>query len=98
MVKHDSATTWSRRRVLASLAGVAAVAPFMRGERGGAGDSVLLRYTSHVPNSHGLYAKVFPAVGGDRRRADGRANPLGAFSLTDCFTGRSTGSRRWPQA
>jgi len=59
MVTQNSATTWSRRRVLASLAGVAIVAPFMRGERGGAGDSVLLRYTSHVPNSHGLYAKVF---------------------------------------
>ena len=54
-----AATTWSRRRVLASLAGVAAVAPLMRGVRGGSDDSVLLRYTSHVPNSHGLYAKVF---------------------------------------
>ena len=31
----------------------------MRADRGGSGDSVLLRYTSHVPNSHGLYAKVF---------------------------------------
>ena len=59
MVTNDSATTWSRRRVLASLAGVAAVAPFMRADRRGSGDSVLLRYTSHVPNSHGLYAKVF---------------------------------------
>ena len=53
------ATTWSRRRVLASLLGVTAVAPFVRGERGGAGDSVLLRYTAHVPNSHGLYGEVF---------------------------------------
>ena len=56
----DSATTWSRRRVLASLLGIGAVAPFVRGERGGgSGDSVVLRYTAHVPNSHGLYAKVF---------------------------------------
>ena len=55
----DSATTWTRRRVLASLVGLGAVAPFARGERGGSGDSILLRYTAHVPNSHGLYAKVF---------------------------------------
>ena len=45
--------------MMASLLGVGAVAPFLRGERGGVGDSVLLRYTAHVPNSHGLYAKVF---------------------------------------
>ena len=59
MATDDSAPTLSRRRVLASLLGVGAVAPFVRGERGGSGDSVLLRYTAHVPNSHGLYAKVF---------------------------------------
>ena len=45
--------------MMASLLGVGAVAPFLRGERGGAKNSVLLRYTAHVPNSHGLYAKVF---------------------------------------
>ncbi|HJN42864.1 MAG TPA: TRAP transporter substrate-binding protein DctP [Vicinamibacterales bacterium] len=59
MATHDSATVWSRRRVLASLLGVGALAPFVRGERGDTGDSVLLRYTAHVPNSHGLYSKVF---------------------------------------
>ncbi|MEE2965420.1 MAG: TRAP transporter substrate-binding protein DctP [Acidobacteriota bacterium] len=59
MTTNDSATTWSRRRVLASLLGVGAVAPFVRGERGSADGSVLLRYTAHVPNSHGLYGKVF---------------------------------------
>ena len=59
MASETCATTWSRRRVLASLLGVGAVAPFVRGERGGSGDTVLLRYTAHVPNSHGLYAKVF---------------------------------------
>jgi len=31
----------------------------VRGDRGGSGDSVLLRYTAHIPNSHGLYGKVF---------------------------------------
>ena len=45
--------------MLASLVGVGAVAPFVRGARGGAGDSALLRYTAHVPRSHGLYRKVF---------------------------------------
>ena len=59
MATHDSAPNWSRRRVLASLIGVGALAPFVRGERGGSGDSVVLRYTSHIPNSHGLYQKVF---------------------------------------
>jgi TRAP-type C4-dicarboxylate transport system substrate-binding protein len=59
MTTHDSGTTWSRRRVLASLAAVAAAAPFIRGTRGESDDSVVLRYTSHVPNSHGLYARVF---------------------------------------
>ena len=59
MAIHDSGTTWTRRHVLASFLGVGAVAPFVRGERRGADDSILLRYTAHVPNSHGLYAKVF---------------------------------------
>lgn len=59
MAIDDSAPNWSRRRVLASLLGVGAVAPFVRGERRGADGSILLRYTSHIPNSHGLYGKVF---------------------------------------
>ncbi len=59
MTTYDSDRSWSRRRVLASLVGIGAVAPFLRGERGGSGDSVLLRYTAHIPNSHGLYGKVF---------------------------------------
>jgi len=59
MTPDDSAANWSRRRVLASLLGVGAVAPFVRGSRDVTGDSVLLRYTAHIPNSHGLYGKVF---------------------------------------
>lgn len=59
MTPDDSAPTWSRRRVLASLLGVGAIAPFVRGSRNVTGDSVLLRYTAHIPNSHGLYGKVF---------------------------------------
>lgn len=59
MVSNPSATAWSRRRVLASLAGVAAVAPLVRGERGAGAEARVLRYTAHVPNSHGIYTKVF---------------------------------------
>jgi TRAP-type C4-dicarboxylate transport system substrate-binding protein len=59
MATPDSAPSWSRRRVLASLLGAGAVAPFLAGDRTRAGDTVLLRYTAHIPNSHGLYGKVF---------------------------------------
>lgn len=56
----ESPPNWSRRRVLASLAGLGAVAPFVRGDRiGGEGDTIVLRYTAHIPNSHGLYGRVF---------------------------------------
>jgi TRAP-type C4-dicarboxylate transport system substrate-binding protein len=56
----ESVPHWSRRRVLASLVGLGAVAPFARGDRGaGEGGSVVLRYTAHIPNSHGLYGRVF---------------------------------------
>jgi TRAP-type C4-dicarboxylate transport system substrate-binding protein len=55
----DSAPDWSRRRVLASLLGVGVVAPFLSGDRTRAGDTVVLRYTAHIPNSHGLYGRVF---------------------------------------
>ena len=59
IVLPDSSSRWSRRRVLASLAGVAAVAPFVRGERRGTGDSRILRHTAHLPSSHGLFTKAF---------------------------------------
>jgi len=51
--------TWSRRRVLASLLGVGALAPFIQGDRNRADDQIVLRYTAHIPNSHGLYGRVF---------------------------------------
>jgi TRAP-type C4-dicarboxylate transport system substrate-binding protein len=59
MATHDPAPDWSRRRVLASLLGVGAVAPFLAGDRTRAGDTIVLRYTAHIPNSHGLYGRVF---------------------------------------
>jgi TRAP-type C4-dicarboxylate transport system substrate-binding protein len=56
---HDPTPNWSRRRVLASLFGAGAVAPFLAGDRTRSGDTVVLRYTAHIPNSHGLYGRVF---------------------------------------
>lgn len=44
---------------MASLVGLGAVAPFVSGERTRAGDQFVLRYTAHIPNSHGLYGRVF---------------------------------------
>ena len=65
-VNSTTATTWSRRGVLASLLGVAAVAPFIRGERGGAGDSVLLIRWEHFVDQllHGAL-DGFKAVAAD---------------------------------
>lgn len=59
MSEPATAPHWSRRRVLASLVGLGAVAPFARGDRHRADDGVVLRYTAHIPNSHGLYTRVF---------------------------------------
>jgi TRAP-type C4-dicarboxylate transport system substrate-binding protein len=59
MTTRESETNWSRRRVLASLVGAGVVAPFLAGDRTRAGDTVVLRYTAHIPNSHGLYGRVF---------------------------------------
>jgi len=59
MTNRESEANWSRRRVLASLFGAGVVAPFLAGDRNRAGDTVVLRYTAHIPNSHGLYGRVF---------------------------------------
>jgi len=59
MTSPDPATNWSRRRVLASLFGAGVAAPFLSGDRTRAGDTIVLRYTAHIPNSHGLYGRVF---------------------------------------
>jgi TRAP-type C4-dicarboxylate transport system substrate-binding protein len=45
--------------VLGTLAVAGVAAPFVRGRRRDPPDAVLLRYTAHVPNTHGLYARVF---------------------------------------
>lgn len=59
MAVTPSSPEWSRRRVVAALAAAGMAAPFVRGQRRVSSDSVLLRYTAHVPNTHGLYARVF---------------------------------------
>lgn len=56
---NNLSSTWSRRRVLASLAGVSAVAPFIRGDRRSRDTSTILRHTSHMPSSHGLFTNAF---------------------------------------
>jgi len=59
MSNPPSAQSWSRRRVIASLFGVGVAAPFLAGDRTRSGETIVLRYTAHIPNSHGLYGKVF---------------------------------------
>lgn len=59
MAQTPSSPEWSRRRVVAALAVAGVAAPFVRGQRRVASDSITLRYTAHVPNTHGLYARVF---------------------------------------
>ncbi len=50
---------WTRRKLLMSAAGVAVAAPFLRGQRSSAEAPFTIRYTSHVPRSHGLYTEGF---------------------------------------
>ena len=48
--------TWTRRGVVTTLAAAAAGAPFLpRGRSRGTADAVVLRFTSHVPQSHGFF-------------------------------------------
>jgi len=59
MTAQGAPPEWTRRRLVASLVGAGAVAPFLRGSRLDTEDGVVLRYTAHIPNSHGLYSRVF---------------------------------------
>jgi len=58
-MSNGTSQEWSRRRVVAALAGLGVAAPFARGSRGAEGEPFVLRYSGHIPNSHGLYARVF---------------------------------------
>ena len=49
-----------RRKLLAVLASMGLAAPFVAGRRSGAQEEpITLRYTTHVPRSHGFYTKAF---------------------------------------
>ena len=62
----------TRRRVLASFAGLAAAAPFIQLGREQRSE-ITLRYTSHVPRSHGLYSLVYlPFAEQVERETNGR--------------------------
>ena len=49
----------TRRNLLASLAGLGLIAPLIAGRRVSTEEPITLRYTSHVPRSHGLYTEGF---------------------------------------
>ena len=57
MTSSTPEVTWTRRRIVGSLAGLVVATPIL-GLGLGRRDAVTLRYTSHVPRSHGLY-RVF---------------------------------------
>jgi TRAP-type C4-dicarboxylate transport system substrate-binding protein len=84
--------------VLGTLAGASVAAPFFRGDRDSTGDGqIVLRYTSHVPRSHGLFqhaylpfAEIVTSETGGRVRFDPFMDgllhgPLGGFKA--CVTG-----------
>ena len=49
----------TRRTLLAALAGTALAAPFVAGRRVSMAEPITLRYTAHIPSSHGLYTRAF---------------------------------------
>ena len=83
--------------MLGAAAGAAIAAPFVRGDRHAREDAFVLRYTSHVPRSHGLYRFAFvPFSEIVERETDGRVRfdpymdrllhgPLDGFKA--CVTG-----------
>jgi TRAP-type C4-dicarboxylate transport system substrate-binding protein len=57
--KSDSSLDRRRRRLLAALAGVGLAAPFVAGRRASTQEPFTVRYSTHVPRSHGFYTKAF---------------------------------------
>ena len=54
-----STPDWTRRSLLGAIVGATIAAPFVRGRRLSGTEPFTLRYTSHVPRSHGLYTDGF---------------------------------------
>ena len=59
MKNFDMSIDATRRNLLASLAGLGLIAPLIAGRRVSTEEPITLRYTSHVPRSHGLYTEGF---------------------------------------
>ncbi len=55
----DTSIDSTRRNLVASLAGLGLAAPFAAGRRLSLEEPITLRYTAHVPSSHGLYTQAF---------------------------------------
>ena len=49
----------TRRNLVASVTGMGLVAPFVAGSRFRLEEPITLRYTGHIPRSHGLYTQGF---------------------------------------
>ena len=49
----------SAQNLLFSLVGLGAASPFIAGRKDWTREPIILRYTSHVPSTHGLYTQAF---------------------------------------
>ena len=55
----DQTVDKTRRALLGALAGTGIAAPLLAGSRVSRSEPIVLRYTTHTPRSHGLYARAF---------------------------------------
>jgi len=70
----------TRRALLATIAATGVAAPWLAGSRVSRGEPIVLRYTTHTPRSHGLYAQAFvPFAALVERETQGRIT-LEAFT------------------
>lgn len=57
--KSGTSVDSARRNLVTSLAGLGLASPFIAGRRLSLEEPITLRYTTHVPSSHGLYTQAF---------------------------------------
>lgn len=95
--KPDTGIDNTRRNLLASVAGLGLAAPFVAGSRSRSEEPYTIRYTAHLPRSHGLYAEAFvPFAELVERETEGRLlfesfpNRL-LHGPIDCFKATVTG-------